>query len=236
MKRFLLLVMLTLLPCSTVFAEDWSKINEEDGIKVFKKEVKGSSLVAFKGDGIIDAPIRVVLGVIVDNAHRTEWVDRLKTSTILHQYSSYDFVVYQHFGLPVLMSDRDYVYRATGYTTAKGQVVVEMSSVEHKNAPASVGVRAKLVNSRYVLTPVGKNELKTRISVEIQTDPKGWLPAWLVNTIQKSWPLKTLRGIRGQVKKPHSRAYVLPPKKKGPGKKPAKKAPAKVAAKKPAKK
>jgi hypothetical protein len=230
MKHFLILLALTIMPSSAAYADDWKEINEEDGIKVFSMNVKGSPLVAFKGSGIVDSPIRVVFGVIVDNAHRIEWVDRLKKSTVLQQFTPYDFIVYQHFGLPVLMSDRDYVYRATAFTTKKGQVVVAMSSVTHKKSPATVGVRAKLVNSRYVLTPIGKRGLKTRVEVEIQTDPKGWLPAWLVNSIQKSWPLKTLRGIRSQVKKSHTRAYALPPKKKKKGA--TKKTPAKKAGKK----
>jgi hypothetical protein len=33
---------------------------------------------------------------------------------------------------------------------------------------------------------------KTTLEVEVHTDPKGMLPSWLVNIIQKKWPSKTL--------------------------------------------
>ena len=41
--------------------------------------------------------------------------------------------------------------------------------------------------------------------------PKGWLPTWLVNLIQKSWPLKTLNGIRNIVGKDFVGEMKLPP-------------------------
>lgn len=216
-RRILMALSLCLLSANLCYAGDsWEKINEEDKIKVYKKDIKGSSYVAFKGEGIVKMPIRVVLGVIVDNKHRTEWVARLKKSTVLERISAFEFIVYQHFELPALMSDRDYVYRAKGWRNKQGQVIVDLSSCKHPKAPSTVGVRAELIKSRYVLTPVGKNEMETKVEVEIQTDPKGWIPAWLTNMIQKSWPLKTLRGIRKQVTKSYAKAYNLPPIKGAP--------------------
>ena len=66
------------------------------------------------------------------------------------------------------------------------------------------------MNSVYKLTPVDDGK-RCRVEVEIHTDPRGWLPSWLVNLIQKSWPLKTLRGIRQLIDKPYVVDYPLPP-------------------------
>ena len=35
----------------------------------------------------------------------------------------------------------------------------------------------------------------THVAVEVHTDPKGSLPAWLVNMIQKDWPRDTILGL-----------------------------------------
>jgi hypothetical protein len=188
----------------------WEEINDEDGIKVFRKEVPGSDIVAFRGETVIDAPIQKVVWILADNEHRTEWVDRLYISTTLEKSSPYDYVLYQAFKLPVIISNRDYVYRGKLDMDAdSGVVTLHMSSTEHPKAPETVGVRANLINSRYTLTPIEGGKM-TWIEVEIHTDPKGLIPTWLVNLIQKSWPFKTLSGIRAQVEKPHVQEYVLP--------------------------
>ncbi|MEE8410829.1 MAG: START domain-containing protein [Myxococcota bacterium] len=192
--------------------EDWEEINFEDDIQVFRRDVPGSDLVAFGGVTVMDAPLENILWVLATNDRRKEWVDRLYISTILEQSTPYDYVVYQAFELPVILANRDYVYHARVVRDAlSGVVRLEMSSIEHPDSPETVGVRANLINSRYTLTPIGPN--KTGVAVEIHTDPRGWLPTWLVNIIQKSWPLKTLSGLRNQVAKPYVRAYSLPPQR-----------------------
>jgi hypothetical protein len=44
------------------------------------------------------------------------------------------------------------------------------------------------------------------LSIELHSDPKGWLPAWVVNLFQKDWARITIAGIRRQVKKPDLKA------------------------------
>lgn len=208
-RRSLFGVLALLFVSSPAAAAGWEKIDEEDGIKVFRKEVPGSPLVAFRGEGMISAPLEKLLWVLADNAHRTEWVDRLKKSVVLQTNGTYEYIVYQHFGLPFPISDRDYVYRGKATRDENGVVTLDLSSVTHPKAPATVGVRANLIGSRYVLTPKGPD--KTYVVVEIHTDPKGAIPTWLVNLIQKSWPMKTLKGLRAQVQKPFVKRLEIPP-------------------------
>ena len=43
---------------------------------------------------------------------------------------------------------------------------------------------------------------RCRLTVELHADPKGLLPAWLVNFFQKDSVRLTIAGIRKQVQKP----------------------------------
>lgn len=187
----------------------WEHIDRQDGVEVYKKERPGSSLVAFKGVTVIEAPLENVLWVLADNDHRTEWIDLCAESRVLERTSETECVIYQRYSLPWYLSDRDYVYRARATRDADGTVRLLLASCEHPDAPATVGVRARLIESSYVLTPLG--ERRTRVAVEIHTDPMGMVPDWLVNVVQKSWPVKTLKGIRTQVRKPYVTAHPLPP-------------------------
>ena len=202
-------VVLLLLPTTSSFAQDWQPVYEKEGVAVSKKEVADTNLVSFKGETVYQQPVSMVLGVLLDNDHRTEWVDRLVDNYILESTNEFDYVLYQAFELPAIFSDRDYVYHGVAtLDDATGAVTLHMQSVEHSKAPESVGVRADLINSRYILTPLENGD--TRVEVEILTDPKGLMPAWFVNLITKSWPVATLNGIRGQFDKGHVKPHKLP--------------------------
>lgn len=189
---------------------DWVPSGEKDGIRVFRRKVPGLAFDAFRGQGVVEAPLGKVLAVLADNTHRTEWVDRLKKSEVLEVVSAHESFIHQVFKLPPLVSNRDYVYHARTYReVGSRRVIVELRSEPHPRAPKPEGIRAELRHSGYILEALDSG--RTQVTVEIETDPKGWLPGWLVNLIQKSWPVKTINGIRKQVQKPHIRAYPMPP-------------------------
>ncbi len=203
----------------------WQKINREDGITVYSKTITGSDLVAVKGKTTINQPLEKVLSVLMTHQRWGEWVDRMSSSKILKTVSTYEYIVYQSFDMPALVSNRDFVYRGTVTRNAEGQVILNMTSCKWKSAPETVGVRAKMHNSRYVLTPKGDSQ--TFVEVEIHADPKGLIPTWLVNQLQKSWPVGTLNGVRRQAKRKDVKRFPIPPLPK-----PAKPAKSKLAAKK----
>ncbi len=192
------------------FDQTWEKINEKDGIEVFRKYIKGRSVAAFGGKTIIEAPIEKVFWVISDNTTRKDWVDRLVVSEVIENPGPFEKVMYQEFSLPWPLSNREFIYRASAKKVVKKESYrISMNDLSsHPNAPKIRGVKAEMVYGFYLLTRLGPNQ--TEVSVEILSDPHGLLPAWLVNVIQKNWPVKTLSGISKQVKKPFVQMEQLP--------------------------
>ncbi|MFZ8933876.1 MAG: START domain-containing protein [Bacteriovoracaceae bacterium] len=205
--------LLTLITINSVQASigHWKKMKVKEGISVFKKEIPNSKLVAFKGEAVIEASAGKIIHVLKDNTHKKDWVDRLLKSEVLEKNNEYEQVMYQVFNAPWPVSNRDFVYKAKLTRDKSGVITLDMNSIDHPKSPKTVGVRADLIRSIYKLTPIGPNQ--TKLEVQIQSDPKGLLPKWVVNIIQKSWPLKTLKRIRAQVKKPFVRDIPLPPVK-----------------------
>ena len=204
----MLIVFFTLFVGSAL-AQEWTEIYTRDAVTVSKQSLPDSRLVAFKGDTLYSEPLDKVLYVLLDHDHRVEWVDRLYINTMLEEVSPHEYVLYQGYELPFIFSNRDYVYRGVVTQDAStGVVTLDLDSIEHPDAPETIGVRAELLRSRYVLTPLGPND--TQLEVEIVTDPKGAMPIWLVNLIQRSWPLNTLNGVRNQLAKPYTGHYPLP--------------------------
>ena len=82
-----------LLSITTASAGDelpWEEIYVEDGVTVERAEVEDSKLFAFKGTKVMKGTRQNVLGVLLDNEHRTEWVDRLALNYIIQLNTPYD--------------------------------------------------------------------------------------------------------------------------------------------------
>lgn len=194
----------------------WTKVKEENGITVYSRTVPGKDLLAFKGECVLEVPTQKVLWVLCDNDRRKDWVINLQKSEILERKSKHEAVQYQAFTMPWFVSDRDFVSHAKVTRERRtGRIFADIEGCTHKKAPKTVGVRAEIVESHWILSPVNKSQ-HTKIEVDILCDPKGWLPTWLVNMIQKDWPIKTLSALKKQVKKSHVKLYPLPPLRRSP--------------------
>lgn len=179
--------------------DDWEKIREEDGIFVYRKEVEGSPLVAFRGDGVVEAPLPKVALVQMNLDRVPEWVERMKESRVLEVLSDKDFLTYSHLGAPPLVSDRDFVNRIEIEYDAPSRIKFNMHSVDDPKAPPTAGVRGRLLHSSFELTALSPD--RTRVVCEIHADPMGSLPKWVVNKFQKGWAFKTISQLRKQVQK-----------------------------------
>ncbi len=187
-------------------AEDkpaWEQLSDEDGIKVWRREVEGSPVVAVKGEATFATSIAKLAGVLKDTSREKEWVCSLGEARVLKVVSPTVWIEYNRLEAPWPVSDRDFVIRTEiKVDKQKKAVTFDIKSVEEPSCPPNEdkAVRGELVASTYQLQ--GLEDGRTRVTVEIQVDPKGSLPKWLVNWAQKGWPRATLENIRDQIAKP----------------------------------
>lgn len=179
-----------------VFAGDWEVVGIIEGVRVWRKEIPDSNIFAFKGEVTADINMGKLMTVFLDKSQRKYWVDRYADSRELDNPDPMHDTYWIKFKLPPGISDRDYVLKAEGVNdAANGTFTAKIKSVEHPKAPVDdCCVRAQ-ANGTYYKFEALKGSEKVRLTVEVHTDPKGWLPGWVVNTIQKSWPSKTLNGL-----------------------------------------
>jgi hypothetical protein len=180
----------------------WEKIGDDDGIAVYRREVPGSPLVAFKGEGIVHASILRVASVLSDSARATEWIDSLAESKIVRQVSETETIHYDHVGTPFVLKDRDFVSDCKlEFEPAEKKVILKIHAVTDPLAPPTSYVRGELLHSSFTLTSL-EHGTKTNVVAEIHADPKGSVANWIVNLFQKRWPHNTISRLRKQVAKP----------------------------------
>lgn len=191
-----------LLYSPLAWSVEWKLIDDSDGIQVYSSSVQGSDHVAFRGVKIMPVPIDRVGFVLLDTnvENKKLWIDLIRDYQILEKTPDFS-ISYSSFDLPWPVSNRDFIVE-THYTIdpIKKELVMDLKSTTHPQAPPTIGVRGEVKHSRYVLTVVDATH--TRVELEIHSDPKGLLPSWLINLLQKSWPYNTLTMMEKQTYHP----------------------------------
>ncbi|MFI5390229.1 MAG: START domain-containing protein [Bacteriovoracales bacterium] len=185
----------------------WEKIQESDGVTVFKSDIPNSPLVGFKGELVIGASAEKIFGILIDEEHIKEWVKDIKYSKLLENFGDYEGILHEEYHLPWPIKDRDFVFHAGVFRDKEGIVHLTVKSVDIPKVPSTSAIRGK-IEGEYRITPLDKN--KCRLEVEVLSDPKGAIPKWIVNLYQKSWPHETLLAIVGELSKPYAKEVQLP--------------------------
>jgi hypothetical protein len=179
---------------------EWNLVKKDADLTLYERNVPGSDLVAFKFDGVLDAPIDRVAAVILDYKRTSEWVDHLEEERLLRQVSATEFIAYTHIGTPFVMKDRDFVIRVrVEVNPQERRLVITNESTTDSNEPDHGYVRGEVIKSTFGLVAIDGDH--TRLVGEIHADPKGSVPKWIVNVFQKSWPRDTFDRIQVQLKK-----------------------------------
>ena len=78
--------------------------------------------------------------------------------------------------------------------------ILSIKSILLNDVPGIEGrVRGQLDRLVYKLEKLKSNQI--RVTVEIMVNPKGLLPNFMINLIQKEWPITTLRQLNAQALK-----------------------------------
>src|SRR5687768_7163970 len=80
-------------------APEWEFVSDEENVRVFRKEVPGSDVVAFKGVTTTNVSIGKLLAVFKDPNQRQHWVDRYKEHKTFERGTDNE-LYWIHFKLP----------------------------------------------------------------------------------------------------------------------------------------
>jgi hypothetical protein len=183
-------------------ASDWTLMSQDRGIAIYRREVPGSAIVAFKGTGTIDAPLWKIAAILLDTRRAPEWADSLKESRVLRRLGLASYIEYNHIGLPLIMKDRDFVSQVRIDVNAAAKTfTLVYAPTDDRDVPITHNVRGEIVAGTFKATSLEKDR-RTELTAELQCDPKGAIPAWLANLFQKNWPQNTFQALRKQAGKP----------------------------------
>jgi ribosome-associated toxin RatA of RatAB toxin-antitoxin module len=182
-------------------SDDWRHLTAKDGIEVSEREVPGRAFPIFRGVGTIEANLYDVFAVIADVDRYTEWMHKCVDAREVRRESKTVRYAYNRIGAPWPVRDRDVVLRSETIVIEPGRKVhVRFGSVEEGSmGPVKGVVRMRRLEGHYKLEALGPEQ--TRVEYQVDADPGGRLPAWLVRRNTRDLPLHTLLKLRQQVTK-----------------------------------
>ena len=222
-RSLLFLATLCLSPAHSYGADDqtpsrenvkisWQRVDEDEGVTVYRRQTPGSRFVEFRGVGEVDAPIPKIIALMADVTNMPHWVfgcvkgeliERNFTEDDLNRApSDYHQVLYGVNTLPWPLRNRDYVLQANvNFIPASPpepfRVVLAMHAVEHRLKPVEPGfVRMPEMRTTIIFTPLDSDLRRTTVDFSVITDPGGLIPDWVTNFSTRNIPRKTIATLR----------------------------------------
>lgn len=200
-----------LLPLRPSQTDAWNVIENRGGVVTSSRTVEGSPLLGFRGEAHArNVPIGKVMKVFLDTELAPTWVKDLsavewtalqgKNRNLCPGGHTCD-LYFQHYNMPWPVGDREFVLRRAIKVDKRGKAVsASYASVEDDRYPEKDSVvRAESTETSWSFTSDGDGG--THVVIEAVVDPKGTLPANVVNLLQRRWPKSTIRSLLAAAKK-----------------------------------
>jgi hypothetical protein len=181
-------------------AAGWEVVGKKDGITVTTREVPGRDFPTFRGVGVVHGNLFDVLAVLRDIKRHPEWLERAVDVRLVRKINQREYVIYGRTDAPWPVSDRDAVYQSKTHVDLVKKTVTIRFWAARGHVPRRDGV-VRMTKLRGFYRFTGLSERKTRVIYQVDADPGGLLPTWLAKQATKWLPLRTLQGLRRQVKR-----------------------------------
>ncbi len=183
----------------TVFAGDWKVISREKGVVVSLRNEADREFPTFRGVGRVDANLWEILAVLEDADRHTEWMHKCVGAREVERISATERLIYNRTDAPWPVSDRDVVLRSTFKVVDDGnEIWARFKSVSSSVAAPSGVIRMPSLVGHYHLMRIDDDN--TLVEYQVNADPGGTIPDWLVREVTKDLPMHTVANLRKQVR------------------------------------
>jgi hypothetical protein len=172
----------------------WTALESRDGLHFYSQQSQDGALLKFKAKGVLKVKMEKILAVLRNVERTTEWDKDTVIKQTIQDISDLEALTYSETKIPWPFQNRDLVLRNKLHISKEQKVLfVESNSEEHVNyPPRKKRVRAFL---RAVLRIRLIDEETTNVEMEVLVDPKGSIPHWVVNIVQRRMPYDFLKSV-----------------------------------------
>lgn len=164
--------------------DGWNLLEEREGFKLYDKVLEGSASHLAKSKGILPVSPEKCMEFVKDISleNRKKWDPELLFYNVKAEITDDIVVTHVAFSAPYPVATRDFCSLRCSKKDEDGTCYIWGSSIAHESIPedASNGyVRGNALLSSWIFRPT--DDGKTQVIQINQLDPKGWIPAFVVN-------------------------------------------------------
>jgi hypothetical protein len=198
-KAFLLLIVVSITLASQAQGE-WKLKKEKDGITVYTRPSKGQAFDEFKATTTLDFSIATFVNVVRDVEAYPEWITDLSNTRMLVKKGDTAQIYYSVLKVPFPFGNRDVVYYNKFVPdNANHQIIISIEDLPDYIEKKEGLVRMPYGKGKWEAKSVGENQIS--VTLQMQVNPGGNLPAWLVNRFVADSPYQTLKNLKSFGKK-----------------------------------
>ena len=201
MRYWLLLLVTIVMGNLTAQEAKWELKKEKNDVKVYVRESADSPIKELRMVFEVEASMDAIVALLQDVEAIPDWVYKCPESYLIKKVSAEEEYYYNRIDFPWPMNDRDFVLRSVlTKDTAKGTMRSE-SWIAPDVIPEKEGiVRIKDLHLWWDFTP--KPNGIVHIDYGLQSDPGGYIPAWMINMAIDQGPLQTIKQFKKALKNP----------------------------------
>jgi hypothetical protein len=168
---------LTLLLLLALGADEWSEVDEDDGIKLEARDVKNTSHRELRVTTTTKHSPEALCAAAFGDGSFDSKEPTLKARKLLAKGDN-ELVIYDQLATPVV-SDRDVVLKVRREQGSDGSCRVFIDAISRDDIPAAKGfVRIDWLKGSWLFAPKGNGE--TAVTYTIFTDPKSSMPRMMI--------------------------------------------------------
>jgi ribosome-associated toxin RatA of RatAB toxin-antitoxin module len=205
MKTRAISVLLLAMCCSGSSAAEkkeaeWILAKEQNGVKVYTRQVEGIAYKEFKGVITIKTSLASLVALVRDVESLPDWMKNCSVSKVLSQINAHETYTYTLSKAPWPVKDRDSIIHSVISQARETSVV----TIRQASKPGYIKekkdiIRVKRIKGLWQFSPQAGGEIE--VVYQALSDPGGAVPVWLVNSTLVSQPYETLLNMRKVVQR-----------------------------------
>ncbi len=183
---------------SATCQEDWNLKKDKNGIQVFTRKSKLFKFDEIKVEATLNGNLSQLAAVLLDVNDHPTWVYKTIEAKLLKTVSPSEIYYYTQVECPWPFENRDLAV----HMTISQNPATKLLTMEMKHAADAVPEKKGLVRVKYstvtwLVTPINNKQIK--IDYQIEVNPSGSLPAWLLNMFISKGPYQSFMNLRERI-------------------------------------
>lgn len=194
--KFMFLAMLMMVFSASLKSQDeWKKIEDSEGIKVYARPNSANKLIEVKATMDTEGLLSSFHIIFTDVENYNDWMYSISSAKIVERQNRNNFIYYLVSDFPWPAKDRDAVIQMSIQKQPDDKIIkVKTHSVKDIIPEKKEYQRFNVIGASWECKQTGFNNLT--ITYHGKIDPGISLPDWLMNNIYALGPFNSMKNLR----------------------------------------